>query len=111
MLSKTPAIISIVLTIIILLVFAVLSVLTQMLALNGASERQGVTALGISLGCQGIALIAAAILASRLTKTFIEKFKWNNIVSITVAVIAATIFGALMAFLSILISIPAAGIS
>ena len=45
--SKTPAILSTVLTILILIVFAVLSVLTQMLVLNGASENQGTTAMGI----------------------------------------------------------------
>lgn len=111
MFNLTPSIISSVLTSAILLVFAVLSVFTQMLALNGASERQGVIAIGISLGCQGFALIVAAILASRLTHILIVKFKWNNIASVLVAVIAATTFGALMTFLSIIISIPAAGIS
>ncbi|MCI0550526.1 MAG: hypothetical protein L0287_06200 [Anaerolineae bacterium] len=94
--SKTPARISVLLTILSLIVIAVITVLTQMLALNGASERQGMTAMGISLGCQGVVLIVATLLASRLTKTFIEKFKWSNIPSVIAAII---------------LSIPLAGIS
>ena len=108
--SKTPAIISTIVTILLLLVFAVLSVLAQMLALNGASERQGMTAMGISLGCQGMGVILAGILSWRLTYLAIQKFNWNRILAVAVSVIAGVIFGAAISFLSIIISIPLAGI-
>jgi len=109
--AKTSALISAILTALLLVLVALLSLLTQMLALNGASERQGVTAMGISLGCQGIGIILSALLASRLTNLLLVKFNWNKPLSVLAAVIAATAFGALVAFLSILIPISAAGIS
>ncbi len=55
--DKKSSFIAAILTIFILLALAVLSILTQMLAFNGVSERQGVTAMGISLGCQGIGIL------------------------------------------------------
>ena len=65
--NKKPALTSAVLTIILLIIFGVLSVLTQMLVLNGANERQGMTAIGVSLICQGAGAILAAVLAAWLT--------------------------------------------
>ena len=108
--NKKTAIISAVLTIILLIIFGVLSVLTQMLVLNGASESQGMTAMGVSLVCQGAGAILAASFAGWLTNLVITKFNWNNILAVAVAVIAGTLLGALISFLSIIISIPMAGI-
>ena len=50
MTNKSPATISAILTVLILVLLAILFALLQMVALNGASERQGLTAMGISLG-------------------------------------------------------------
>ena len=108
--NKTPAIISAVLTIILLIIFGVLSVLTQMLVLNGASESQGMTAMGVSLVCQGAGLILAAAFAAWFANLVITKFNWNNILAVVVAVITGMLLGALISFLSIIISIPLAGI-
>ncbi len=108
--SKIPAILSTVLTVIILIGFSVLSVLTQMLALNGASERQGMTALGISLVCQGVGVILAGIFVWWLTNTAVHKWNRNKIVSVIIAVLAGTTLGGLISLLSIFISIPVAGI-
>ena len=110
MTSKTPAIISAALTIILLILFGILSVLTQMLVLNGASERKGITAMGVSLLCQGAGAILAAVLAAWLTNLGITKFNWNSILAVVIAVIAGTIFGTVISFLSVIISIPVAGI-
>jgi hypothetical protein len=107
---KTSAIIAAILTIILLIIFGVLSVLTQMLVLNGANESQGMTALGVSLVCQGAGAILAAAFAGWLTNLVITKFNWNNILAVAVAVIAGTLLGAAISFLSIIISIPLAGI-
>lgn len=108
--GKTPAILSTVLTVIILIVFSVLSVLTEMLVLNGASERQGMTALGISLICQGVGVILTGIFVWWLTNTAIHKWNRNKIISVIIAVLAGTTLGGLILLLSIFISIPVAGI-
>lgn len=108
--SKTPAIISSILTIVLLIIFAVLSVFMQMLVLNGASERQGFTAMGISLACQGITALLVGLLAGRVTNLLISKFNWNNILAVAAAVIPRTALGGLVSFLSVIIAIPLAGI-
>ena len=108
--NKTPAIIAAVLTIILLIIFGILSVFTQMLVLNGASENQGMTAMGGSLVCQGAGAILAAAFAGWLTNLVITKFNWNNILAVAVALIAGTLLGAAISFLSIIISIPLAGL-
>ena len=110
MTNKTPAIISSILTIVLLIIFAVLSVFTQMIALNGVSERQGMMAMGISLVCQGIGLILAAISAGWISNLVITKFNWNKVLAVVVAVIAGVLFGGMISFVSTIISIPLAGI-
>jgi len=108
--NRKPAIISAILTILILIIFGVLSVFTQMLVLNGANESQGMTAMGVSLVCQGAGAILAAAFAAWLTNLVITTFNWNNILAVVVAVIAGTLLGVLISFFSIIISIPLAGI-
>jgi len=108
--NKKPAIISAVLTVILLIIFGILSVFTQMLVLNGVNERQEMAAMGVSLVCQGAGAILAAVLAGWLTNLVIAKFKWNNILAVVIAVIAGTLLGAVISFQSIIISIPLVGI-
>ena len=108
--DKTPAVISTILTIILLVVFGILSVFVQMLALNGASERQGMTAMGILLACQGAGAILLGVFAGWFTRLAITKFNWNKIIAVTAAVFLATLFGVGISFLSTLLSIPLAGI-
>lgn len=108
--AKTPSIIAALLTIVSLVLFVILFLFVQMLALNGASERQGVTAMGISLVCQGVGIILAALLAGRLTSLAITKLNWNTIVAVLLSVIAGTLFGGLISLLSVIIAIPMAGI-
>lgn len=108
--GKTPAIISAIITFLLLIVLAVISVLFEMLALNGASERQGTMIMGTSIVCQGVGALLLAFLASRLTNMMITKFKWNTILAVILAVIAAILIGLLISFLTFIISIPLAGI-
>ncbi|HXQ37348.1 MAG TPA: hypothetical protein VN843_25285 [Anaerolineales bacterium] len=110
MTNKTPAIISSVLTIVMLIIFAVLSVFMQMIALNGVSESQGMTAMGISLVCQGIGVILVGILAGWLTNLAINKFNWNKVLAVIVPVIAGVLMGGAISVVSTIISIPMAGI-
>jgi hypothetical protein len=108
--TKSPATISATLTILILVFLAILFALLQMVALNGASERQGLTAMGISLGCQSITVILLAVLAARATKFLITKVEWNGILAVVVTVLAATTIGGVISFLATVIAIPIAGI-
>ena len=108
--NKTPAILSTVLTVIILIVIAALSVLTQMLVLNGASENQGLTAMGISLGCQGVGMIAAGILAWWLANSAVNKWNWNKVIAVLIAVVAGVTLGGIISAISIIAAIPMAGI-
>ena len=108
--SKTPAILATVLTIIILIVIAALSVLTQMLVLNGASENQGMTAMGISLGCQGVGIILAGVLTWWLANSAVNKWNWNKVIAVLIAVVAGTTLGGVISAISIIAAIPLAGI-
>jgi hypothetical protein len=108
--TKAPAAISATLTILILILLAVLFVLLQMVALNGFSERQGLTAMGLSLGCQSLVILLLGALAARATTFLITRAEWNNILAVAVTVFAAATIGGVIAFLSTIIAIPVAGI-
>ena len=108
--TKTPAVIATILTVILLIVLAIVSVLFEMLALNGASESQGGLAMSISVICQGVGTILLGIFAWRLTSLLTTKFNWNSIIAVLASVFLATVLGMGISFLSIIISIPAAGI-
>jgi hypothetical protein len=110
MFNKTPATISVILTILLLIFLAVVLLLFEMVALNGASERQGLTAMGLSLGCQGIVMLLAGIFARWLTNFLITKATWNNIMAVSTAVLVASSVGGAISFLSMIIAIPIAGI-
>jgi len=107
---KTPSTISAVLTVLILVVLAILFLLLQMLALNGASERQGLTAMGLSLGCQSLIVILLAALAARATTFLITNVEWNNILAVVVTVFVATTIGGVISFLATIVAIPIAGV-
>jgi hypothetical protein len=108
--TKTPAIVSSTLTVVLLTLTAILSVFVEMLALNGTSERQGLTAMGVSLLCQSIGVIMLGIFAGWATRLMITRFNWNKILAVAIAVIMALVAGGLISFLSIIIAIPLAGI-
>src|SRR5829696_9410273 len=108
--ARIPSMISAGLTVFLLILFVILFLFVQMVALNGASERQGIAALGISLICQGAGVILAALLAWRITNLIITKLNWNVILAVIIAVVAGTFLGGLLSFLSVIIAIPMAGI-
>lgn len=108
--AKSPAAISATLTILVLVLLAILFVLLQMVALNGASERQGFTAMGLSLGCQSLVIILLGAVAARVTTFLITKVQWNSILAVAVTVLVATTVGGVIAFLSTIVAIPIAGI-
>jgi hypothetical protein len=108
--TRAPATISAILTILILVLLAIIFALLQMVALNGFSERQGLTAMGLSLGCQSLGVIVLGALAARATTFLITKVEWNSILAVAVTVLIATTIGGVISFLATLIAIPVAGI-
>ena len=110
MTNKTPAVISVILTVILLIVFGVVSILLEMLALNGASESQGGAAMGISILCQGVGVILIGIFSWWLTNLLISKFNWNKARAVVVTVFLGMMIGTGISFLSLIISFPAAGV-
>ena len=108
--NKTASLISGVLTFIILILLAILSVFIQMLALNGVSENQGFNAMSISLICQSVGLILSILIARWLSNLLIVKFNLNVFLAVLIAVIIAAGLGGLISFLSIIVAIPLAGI-
>lgn len=81
-----------------------------MLVLNGASENQGTTAMGISLGCQGLGMILAGILSWWLTNTAVHKWNWNKVIAVLISVVAGITLGGIISAISIIAAIPLAGI-
>jgi len=108
--NKTPAVISVVLTTFLLIVFGIVSIVFEMLALNGASESQGTTAMGISLACQGVGAILIGIFVWWLTNLLISKFNWGKVIAVIVTVFLGTVIGTGISFLALIISIPIAGV-
>ncbi|CAG0952717.1 hypothetical protein ANAEL_00157 [Anaerolineales bacterium] len=106
--SKIPSVISSVLTVILLIVFGFMLTIGQVIMLNGFSEREGNASFITAFACQGVGMILCAILAWWLTKLFIQKFKWNKVLSVIISVVATTILGSGLAFVSLFISIGVA---
>lgn len=103
--NKTPAIVSAVITLILLIVISVLLSISQLVLLNGASERVGSTALITSFICQGVSNILTVIIAWRLTIRFITKSNWGNISAVLVSTLVGTLTGAGLSFIAIIASI------
>lgn len=103
--NKTPAIVSAVLTLILLIIISVILSFGQLVLLNGFSGRVASIALNASFICQGIGNILAVIIAWRLTLRFITKSNWSNVAAVLVSVLAGTLTGAGLSFISIIASI------
>jgi membrane protease YdiL (CAAX protease family) len=108
--NRSPATISAILTVLILIFLAIVFLLLQMVALNGVSERQGLTAMGLSLGCQSLVIILLATLAARATTFLITKVEWNSILAVATTVLVAGTIGGVVSFLVSIVAIPVAGI-
>ncbi|HEX2990502.1 MAG TPA: hypothetical protein VHO49_07470 [Anaerolineales bacterium] len=108
--TKTASLVSVILSILLLVVFAVLTLFFEMVALNGASERQGMTAMGITLLCQAAGAVLLGSLAWKSTSLLVTRFNLNSALSVVITVILAILAGGLFSFLALVVSIPLAGI-
>ena len=108
--TRTASILAAILSILMLVIFAVLTVIFEMLILNGASESQGMKAIGISVLCLGAGAILIGLLAWKLTGFLIQKFDLNPALAVTLSIVLVLLIGGTVSVLSIFISIPLAGI-
>lgn len=106
--SKTPAIISIIVTVILLLLAGAFVFFIDLIALNGVSESDGGIALATLGICQSVVIILSAVLAGRFTTFLIAKRSWNNILAASVSVITLTLVGTMFYFAAILLSVGVA---
>jgi hypothetical protein len=66
--------------------------------------------MGIALLCQGLSAIVMGVLVWKSTGLLIAKFNLNPVLAVAIAVILGALVGGALSFLSIVISIPLAGI-
>ena len=91
--TKTPSIVSTLVTVILLILFVIASGFFLLVALNGFDSSSGEPALITALTCNILGIIVAAVLAWQLPKWLITKFNWNNIVAVIVSVVVGFILG------------------
>lgn len=103
--TKTPSIVSTIITVLLLLLTAALGLFGLVITLNGYNDRAGGPALATTFACNGIAIILAAILAWRLPKWLVGKFNWNSVLAVIVSVIAGTTAGGILSFISVFIGV------
>lgn len=108
--TKTPSIISTVLTVLSLLVFVIASLFFSLVALNGFSESQGTPALIASLICNGIGIILAAVVAWRMPAWLIHKFSWKSLWAVLVSLIVSFFLGGGISIVAMFVSILVADI-
>lgn len=108
--TRTPSIVAGLSTFFLTIILAIVFVFGQIVLLNGASESDAFNALAVSVICQSVVLLFVVILARWLTTLLISKFNWSKALAVVTAVIAGTGLGALVSFLSIILSILVVGI-
>jgi hypothetical protein len=108
--TRNASILATILSMLMLLIFAVLGVIFELIALNGASESQGMRAIGISVICLGAGAILLGVLAWKGTAFLIQKFNLNPILAVILTLTLVMLIGGTVSVLSLLISIPLAGI-
>jgi hypothetical protein len=77
---------------------------------RSCSESQGIMTISISLACLGAAAILLGVLAWKATALMITKLNMNPVLAVTLTVAMAMLASGLLSFLSILVSIPLAGV-
>ncbi len=109
--SRLPAILAAIATFLLLLAAGFSFFFVQIIALNGVtSENQAFASLGIGLICQGVSLLLATVFAGWFSHWMISKFNWNKVLAVVLAVISGVMLGSILSFISMVASIPIAGI-
>jgi uncharacterized membrane protein YidH (DUF202 family) len=108
--TRSASIIAAILSILMLVIFAVFVIIFEILVLNGVSENQGMTAIGISLACLGAGAVLFGLLAWKATEFLIRKLNLNPALAIVLTLALVLLIGGTISILSLFIAIPLAGI-
>lgn len=103
--TKTPSIISTIITVLLLLLTAAIGMFGLLVALNGFTGSEGTPALTTSLICNGVGIILAAVLAWKLPKWLIGKFNWNSILAVFVSILVGFFVGGGFSFVSLVVGV------
>lgn len=91
--TKTPSIVSTIITVLLLLLTAAIGMFGLLVALNGFNDSSGGPALLTSLVCNILGIILAAVLAWKLPKWLVGKFNWNSILAVFVSILVGFFVG------------------
>lgn len=109
--GKGPAILSAVITFILMGITEFLIFAVQIVALNGViDENKAFRSIGLGVACQGISMLLAIGFAAWFASTLIRRFDWNTVAATAAAVILGTLLGISISVVSTVLSIPLAGI-
>lgn len=101
--TTVASIISSVITAILVFLLTIVFGFGGIVLLNGFMNAS--TAVYTGFTCLGIGAILSTILAWVLSKTFISKFNWNNILAVFVSIFISTLLGGGMGFASMIIMV------
>jgi membrane-anchored protein YejM (alkaline phosphatase superfamily) len=109
--NNLPAVVSGLVTFILLAIIDFVMFVAQMVALTGVIDQsKASTAMGMGVACQGIILLFASAFAGWFANTLIMRFDWTRALAVIASVIVATLLGAAISLISVVVSIPVAGI-
>lgn len=108
--QRTASVVSLLLSLLLLLIFAVLTLIFEMIAMNGATQSQGATALGISLTCLSTGAILLGMLAWKMAAILITRYNLHPILAVTLTVAFGLLVSGMVSVVSLLFSLPLAGI-
>lgn len=103
--TKTPSIISTVVTVLLLLITAAIGLFGLIIALNGYNDRAGGPALAVTFACNGMAVLLAAIMAWKLPAWLVSKFNLNGALAVVISILAGTTAGGILSFISVFVGI------
>ena len=101
--TKVASIIAFVVTAVLVLLLAIVFGFGGIIALNGFMNADAAVSTGFI--CLGVGVILSAILAGVLTRTFISKFQWNNILALLVSIGVSALLGGGLGFASMMLMI------
>jgi hypothetical protein len=109
--TRTSTTLSVILTIIAILLISVFAFLMQIVLMNGVvSTSQTNIALGASLSCQGVNVLLGAILAGRLTRLYLTRFRMHKGWAVVLAILPVTVMAAILSAIAIFVGLAVAGI-
>ena len=108
--NNLPAVVSALATFILLAIIGFLMVVAQIIALNGVIDQSKASSIGMGFLCQSLSILLASIFAGWFANTLIMRFDWSRTAAVIASVIIGTLLGAAISLISVVLSIPMAGI-